>query len=135
MKKIIILGMFLIILLTSCKKNIDITYKLEEYSSIYVLNKYNNVEKIEIPYQITNITDVIKLYTSYQNYIPINYYSPAHPNLKILNYNIKNNIINLYVNEFILKSDINNLYNILKLSLNELGYSEIHIFYNNDRLI
>lgn len=134
MKKIYLLFVF-IIFLSSCKKNIEKSYNIIENNYIYVFNEDNIIKKIEIDYIIKNEIDVFNIYTSHQNYIPIKYHSPAHPNLILLNYTVNNNIINYYVNEFILESDINNLYNVFKLSLNEYGYDEIYFFYNNNLII
>ncbi len=134
MKKIYLLFVF-IIFLSSCKKNIEKSYNIIENNYIYVFNEDNIIKKIEIDYIIKNEIDVFNIYTSHQNYIPIKYHSPAHPNLILLNYTVNNNIINSYVNEFILESDINNLYNVFKLSLNEYGYDEIYFFYNNNLII
>lgn len=135
MKKIITLGIFLIAILSSCKKNIDISYKIEEYSHIYLINSNQRIERIEIAYEIKDIIDIFNIYTCYQNNIPIGYFSPAHPNLKLLDYEINNRIIYSNVNEFIKQSDVNSLYNTLKLSLNEIGYQDIYIFFNNNRII
>lgn len=82
MKKLFLV---IILFLSGCKKGIIVDYNLEKLDTkFYVVNSNNSIECINIEYKVIDEEDIFFLYTIYQNYLPLGYFSPAHANINLI---------------------------------------------------
>lgn len=83
MKKFLLLG---ILLLSGCGNNILVKYETEILNNqVYAVNlSTGEVLCISIDYDIQEEKDIFLLYTNYQNNLPLDYYSPAHANIGLI---------------------------------------------------
>lgn len=128
MKKMIILVLIQIIIYTvyikSKNKNLEFIYN-EDY--VLVFYEYNNSITAKKRIKLTNdsIRDIYSYMTIYKNNSELNYESSLSSNSYIRYYDIIDNNVYLYVNEFNFNSKA---YECLKRSFKSLGYNELYVF-------
>lgn len=136
MKRLIFFFALILILCTSCKKDVEVTFAEEDALAIYAIEEQTSLlKKVEVEYKIENEKDLFYLYTSYQNYLPLGYTSPANPNISLLDCWLKNKIVYYTVDNFILLSDIQLFHDALLKTGECLNLREVHIILNQKQLI
>lgn len=135
MKRFLLIGIFLFCL-TSCKRQVDVTFQNAEVTQIYAIEDVTNELKvIELEYPIENERELFCIYTIYQNHLPLGYSSPASPNLELVTSSLLDGCVQYDVNNFIFLSDLKQFHKALLLTGKQFGYKEIHIFFNEKQLI
>ncbi|MDE5546988.1 MAG: hypothetical protein K2I88_05940 [Anaeroplasmataceae bacterium] len=136
MKRLLLCLVFILLVCSSCKKNIEVSFEEMEEISVYAIQSSSQkLEEVIIEYKLENEEDLFVLYTRYQNTLPIGYVSPANPNITLLSSEVKNNIVYYTVDNYILLSDISTFHEVLIRTGKLLGYQEIHIILNENQLI
>ena len=116
--------------LSGCKQQIAVSYENSMTYKVYAVHeKKLQVEQVEIEYQITDIQSIFELYTIYQNHLPVGYFSPASPNIELLEYKQTNKDIYFTVNQFIYVSNISLFKEVLQKTSQIYGYEQIHILH------
>lgn len=136
MKRIWFFVCFILLFCCSCKKSIEVTFEQEEGTLVYAINTSSlEIEDVLIEYRIETAEDLFLLYTCYQNRLPLGYTSPANPNISLISTLEKQKIVYYTVDNFILLSNVSNFHEVLKRTGKLLGYTEIHIIFNENELI
>lgn len=133
MRKIFLL--FILLFLTGCSNSkINDKYMIGKEATIYAYNINNKeIEEVNIIYNIENVEDVFKLYTIYQNTLPLGYVSMSTCNVGLIDYKIEDNTCYYYVDKYIsLVDDLEIFSSILKSTNRLLGYKETKIIYNDN---
>lgn len=134
MKKIIFIMLLLFSLCSCNKKTLDYEYKKPQ--SVYAYNILNNeIELIEIEYEINDYIDVFNLYTNNQNSLPVGYCSLCYTNLELISSNNDENVIRYYVNNYIRLVDDLEIFKSLIIKTNLLLFEKASLFINNGKII
>jgi hypothetical protein len=133
MKKLLVLILYLI-LLVGCRNMNDINIVIDDNNTyIYAIDyEDKKIKKVPIDYKINDYNDVFRIYTIYQNRLPMGYYIDANSNVQLLKSYVEDNNVYYVVDKYIYLTDNIDLFiQILSLSNNLLGYNKTFIICGN----
>lgn len=129
MKKLFFLFLFFLV---SCSKEITVSYELKKEYEVYAINAQTlKKELVTVDYPINNGESIFLLYTIYQNYLPIGYYSNGSPNISLFKVEEKNSVLYYTVDKYIYLTDIFDFKSLLDMTVQLFAYQEVHFIINN----
>ncbi len=130
------LVLMLVLFLSSCSNTINVSYeKSLEYKAYAFSEKTNNLAEVYVEYALNDAESIFYLYTIYQNYLPIGYYSAGNSNISLLETKIVGKDIYYYVDNYILLSDITKFHTLLIKTAQIYDYKNVYLFLNDKVLI
>lgn len=130
------LVLMLVLFLSSCSNAVNVSYeKSLEYKAYAFNEETSEIAEVYVEYVLEDAESIFYLYTIYQNYLPVGYYSAGNSNISLLETKVIGKEIYYYVDNYVLLSDITKFHTLLTKTAQIYDYKNVYLFLNNKALI